>query len=107
MSRSPEAPPASTDMATNKDTSAGGGSGEQSNNDKLKGLVMEPEPMEVTNDDDFDMFLEEKDEVIQHPDTGVSATGGPAVSQDPETVFETTPHCWTGKVRILHHTYLK
>lgn len=99
MSRSPEAPPASSDADTNKDMSASGGNEEPSSDDKLKGLVMEPEPMEVTNDDDFDMFLEEKDELIHHPDASGSTIVVPATSQDPEAIFEATHHCWTGKVR--------
>jgi hypothetical protein len=90
----------------------------------VRNLVMEPEPMEVTNDDDFDMFLaEEKEDVVDRSGsrgaagsdaavitstTATAETTGagpstseaeqPVVHQDPEAAFEAIPHCWTGKV---------
>lgn len=94
MSRTPKSPPRSTSGTdADKDTS-GGGPGEG-----IKTLVMEPEPMEVANDDDFDMFLEEKDEdVVDRSAAAGSVPAEPAVSQDPEVIFEATQSCWTGKV---------
>ncbi|KXN87405.1 Transcription factor bye1 [Leucoagaricus sp. SymC.cos] len=70
----------------------------------VRGLVMEPEPMEVANDDDFDMFLsEEKDEDVVDRSSGSSGPAVPEATpivQDPEATFEAIPHCWTGKIQM-------
>ncbi|KAF5362569.1 hypothetical protein D9756_002357 [Leucocoprinus leucothites] len=71
-------------------------------------LVMEPEPMEVANDDDFDMFLaEEKEDMVDRAGAGGTvapgggnATSKPPVSQDPEAAFEAIQQCWTGKIHM-------
>jgi len=78
----------------------------------------EPEPMEVANDDDFDMFLAEEKDVVGRsgPHETAAGNGGTmansAVSdkitseaeshifQDLETSFESIQRCWTGKVRF-------
>ncbi|KAF9454334.1 hypothetical protein P691DRAFT_809892 [Macrolepiota fuliginosa MF-IS2] len=96
ISGTPKSPPRSTpDPASDKqEPSAGPVAG-------MKGMVMEPEPMEVANDDDFDMFLEEKEEdVVDRSATAGTTEAEAAVIQDPEAVFEAAPHCWTGKIHM-------
>lgn len=74
----------------------------------------EPEPMEVANDDDFDMFLaEEKDVVDRSGSHEVAAGNGGTmansaasgkITSEAETHLsqdlETIQQCWTGKVRL-------
>jgi len=78
----------------------------------------EPEPMEVANDDDFDMFLAEEKDAVDRSESHKTADGNGStmansaasgkimseaeshISQDLETSFETIQRCWTGKVRL-------
>jgi len=85
----------------------------------LQGIGREElEPMEVANDDDFDMFLAEEKDVVDRSGShemadsnggtmANSAASGKItseaeshISQDVETSFETIQRCWTGKVRL-------
>ena len=118
----------STLLNADKGTTARvGGGGENGVNDSSSGIKRsilhgtgeeESEPMEVANDDDFDMFLAEEKDVIDRSGSRETAAGNgnttmnstvPGetttskihIPQDLETSFETIQQCWKGKVRLV------
>jgi len=99
-----------------------GGAGDLSSGTKrfiLQGIGREElEPMEVANDDDFDMFLAEEKGVVDRSGSHEMAAGNGGtmansaasgkimseaeshIFQDVETSFDSIQRCWTGKVRL-------
>jgi hypothetical protein len=102
ISHTPKSPtPAGKDAPT-KNTTNGNDVSKVGPGSGIKVLGgLEAERMGVANDDDFDMFLEEKDETLgaQPPSAGPTEPE-PPVNQDPEAIFETIQQCWTGKVKF-------
>lgn len=104
ISHTPESPTPTSKDATTKTTTNGNDVSKAGAGSGIKALgSLEHERVAAAKDDDFDMFLEEKEEALgARPPLAGPTEPEHTVNQDPEAIFETIQQCWTGKVMFYH-----